>query len=146
MKQILLFVKCLHISSVLSESSSEPRYLDQFSVHFGSSQGIDRSDKIKRQSSSDDPEVSAVLSELLREQGERRTFPGVDFVREGASNLNDDIHAVLSDILDGVDDDYDDYQDDRDNNIIIKQLADDENRILKVLRELEAEQDRRPIR
>ena len=60
--------------------------------------------------------MSAVLSDLLLEQGERRTFPGADVVippilRDGASNLNDDIHAILSDILDGRESDYDDdYQ------------------------------------
>ena len=57
-----------------------------------------------------------MLSDLLLEQGERRTFPGADVIippilRDGASNLNDDIHAILSDILDGRESDYDDdYQ------------------------------------
>lgn len=93
-------------------------------------------------------EVSAVLSDLLLEQGERRTFPGVDLVREGASNLNDDIHKVLSDILDGVDDNDYDYEEERENNFIRQTLRDDENKILKALRELEAqeERERRPIR
>ena len=95
--------------------------------------------------------MSAVLSDLLLEQGERRTFPGADVIippilRDGASNLNDDIHAILSDILDGRESDYDDdYQDERD---LRQQLRHDENKILKALRELEEEEerDRRPVR
>ena len=75
--------------------------------------------------------MSAVLSDILRNQGERRTFPGVDLVRQGAANLNDDIHAVLSDILDGADDD-EDYEDEIPNDFIRTTLRDDENRILQV--------------
>ena len=133
-----------------SESNSEPRYLDKFSVQFGDSESIRRSDRPSKRQLDDDPEVSAVLSDLLQEQGERRTFSeGIDFVRKGASNINDDIHAILSDILDGRDNDYEDYQDERENAFIRQQLRDDDNKILKALRELEREEDerqRRPVR
>ena len=136
-----------------SDSNSEPRYLDQFSVQFGDSESIRRSDdRPSKRQLDDDPEVSAVLSDLLQtgRQGERRTFTeGIDFVRKGASNINDDIHAILSDILDGRDADYEDYQDERENAFIRTQLRDDDNKILKALRELEREEDerqRRPVR
>ena len=147
-----LFLFLLWISFVLSDSDSEPRYLDQFSVQFGDSESIRRSDdRPSKRQLDDDPEVSAVLSDLLQtRQGERRTFTeGIDFVRKGASNINDDIHAILSDILDGRDADYEDYQDERENAFIRTQLRDDDNKILKALRELEREEDerqRRPVR
>lgn len=146
------FLFLLWINLVLSdsESNSEPRYLDKFSVQFGDSESIRRSDRPSKRQLDDDPEVSAVLSDLLQEQGERRTFSeGIDFVRKGASNINDDIHAILSDILDGRDNDYEDYQDERENAFIRQQLRDDDNKILKALRELEREEDerqRRPVR
>ena len=151
MRILLLFV-ILKFSAARSDSNSEPRYLDKFSLKFGDSESIQsdrRSDtKLKRQSQ-DDLEVSAVLSDLLREQGERRTFPGVDLVRDGARNLNDDIHALFDDILNGSDDD-DDFEEERENRIIIKQIQADEERILKALRELEEENDQsddsRPVR
>ena len=146
------FLFLLWINLVLSdsESNSEPRYLDKFSVQFGDSESIRRSDRPSKRQLDDDPEVSAVLSDLLQEQGERRTFSeGIDFVRKGASNINDDIHAILSDILDGRDSEYEDYQDERENAFIRQQLRDDDNKILKALRELEREEDereRRPVR
>ena len=123
-----------------SDSNSEPRYLDQFSLQFGArSDSVKSSYKPKRQLS-DDPEVDSVLSELLqREQSERRTFPGSGFVVKGAQNLNDDLHKILSDILDGVDDDDD-------NSFTRGRLNPDEQRILDSLRELDEESDRRPVR
>ena len=123
-----------------SDSNAEPRYLDQFSLQFGGrSDSIKSSYKPKRQSS-DDPEVDSVLSELLqREQSERRTFPGSGFVVKGAQNLNDDLHQILSDILDGVDDDDD-------SSFTRGRLNPDEQRIFDSLRELEDESDRRPVR
>ena len=133
-KLFLFLLEFCSINLVLSDSDSdsEPRYLDKFSVQFGDSDSIRRSDQPSKRQLEDDPEVSAVLSELLQEQGERRTFSeGIEFVRNGASNINDDIHAILSDILEGRDDDYEDYQDQRENAFIRQQLRDDDNRILK---------------
>ena len=128
-----------------SDSKSEPRYLDKFSLQFGGgSDSIKRSYKPKRQTT-DDPEVDSILSELLlREQSERRTFPGSNFVVKGAQNINDDLHQILSDILDGVDDDDDDFT--VDNSFIRGQLNDDEQRILSSLRELDEESVRKPVR
>ena len=152
-KIALILASFSAFSTVKSDSDSEPRYLDQFSVKFGDSESIKserRSDqKLKRQTQ-DDLEVSAVLSDLLRteRQGQRRTFPsipGADLVRKGAQNLNDDIHALFDDILNGNDEDF---EDERENRIIIKQIQADEERILKALRDLEEEtdDDNRPVR
>ena len=129
-----------------SDSKSEPRYLDKFSLQFGGggSDSIKRSYKPKRQTS-DDPEVDSILSELLlREQSERRTFPGSNFVVKGAQNINDDLHQILSDILDGVDDDDDDFN--LDSSFTRGQLNDDEQRILSSLRELDEDAVRKPVR
>ena len=144
----LMVVLCspwLHFILPDSDSKSEPRYLDKFSLQFGGgSDSIDRSYKPKRQTS-DDPEVDSILSELLlREPSERRTFPGSNFVVKGAQNINDDLHQILSDILDGVDDDDDDFN--RDNSFTRGQLNDDEQRLLSSLRELDAESVRKPVR
>ena len=133
-----------------SDSKSEPRYLDKFSLQFGGGGGgsdsIKRSYKPKRQAS-DDPEVDSILSELLlREQGERRTFPGSNFVVKGAQNINDDLHQILSDILDGVDDDDDDFRVDNSFTRGQLNLNDDEQRLLSTLRELDAESVRKPVR
>ena len=139
----LTLFSCYFVNFILmdSDSKSEPRYLDQFSLQFGAqSDSIKSSYKPKRQSS-DDPEVDSILSELLqREQSERRTFPGSKFVVKGAQDLNDDLHKILSDILDGVD------EDDDDNSFARGQLNDDEQRILNSLRELEEEPGRKPVR
>ena len=132
-----------------SDSDSEPRYLDQFSLKFGS-----QTPKPKRQSQ-DDLEVSAIIGDLLREQedsrfeptifAEDRTFPGEDLVRKGAKDLSDDIHAILSDILDGAEDD-----DEQQNlNSLRQELSQEEKRILQSLRDIEEEEQRelsRPIR
>ena len=126
-----------------SDSKSEPRYLDKFSLQFGGgSDSIRKSYKPKRQIT-DDPEVDSILSEILQlEPSERRTFPGSNFVVRGAQNLNDDLHKLLSDILDGKD--VDDYYDD--NSFERGQLNDDEKRILSSLRELNEQPDRKPVR
>ena len=134
-----------HLILADSDSKSEPRYLDKFSLQFGGgSDSITRSYKPKRQTT-DDPEVDSILSELLlREQSERRTFPGSNFVVKGAQNINDDLHQILSDILDGVDDDDDGFN--VDNSFTRGQLNDDEQRLLSSLRELDAESVRKPVR
>ena len=133
-----------------SDSDSEPRYLDQFNIKFGSN-----SPKPKRQSQ-EDLEVSAIIGELLREQedsrfeptifAEDRTFPGEDLVRKGAKDLSDDIHAILSDILDGADED----EDQQDLNSLRQELSQEEKRILQSLRDIEEEDQReltrKPIR
>ena len=136
-----------------SDSDSEPRYLDRFSLKFGG--------KPKRQSQ-DDLEVSSIIGDLLREQqngrfddprfdetqfAEDRTFPGEDLVRKGAKNLSDDIHALLSDILDGAEEEERKQQN---INSLRQELSEEEKRILKSLRDIEEEeqweQERKPIR
>ena len=142
---LFCFTLC-HFTLTDSDSKSEPRYLDKFSLQFGGgSDSIKRSYKPKRQTN-DDPEVDSILSELLlREQSERRTFPGSNFVVKGAQNINDDLHQILSDILDGVDDDDNDFN--VDNSFIRGgHLTDDEQRILGSLRELDEESVRKPVR
>ena len=133
-----------------SDSNSEPRYLDQFSLKFGTP-----SPKLKRQSQ-DDLEVSSIIGDLLREQedtqfdskvfAEERTFPGEDLFRKGAKDLSDDIHAILSDILDGAEEE----EEEQDLNSLRQELSLEEQRILESLRDLEEEEQReasrKPIR
>ena len=141
----IMLVGCL-VRHVFSDSDSEPRYLDKFSLKFGTP-------KPKRQSQ-DDLEVSSIIGELLREQedgrfentrfAEDRTFPGEDLVRKGAKDLSDDIHAILSDILDGAEAE-EEREGQRHLNSVRQQLSQEEKRILQSLRDIEEEEEQRDL-